>query len=119
MAEPTFAVHSDDDLPRTIRRERDRQQQRAQPASQPYQPGPSSMPSAAQLAGDLPPGDAPAVTVTALDVPFFRLMAFFMKAALAAIPALLLLGAVLFGIGQALQTYLPWLVKMRILITFP
>ena len=58
------------------------------------------------------------VTVTALDIPFFRLMAFFLKAALAAIPALLLLGLLLFGIGQLLQTYLPWLVKMRILVTF-
>lgn len=115
MAEPTFASH-DDDLPRTIRRERDARAQRAAPASQPYQP--AGMPSAAQLAGDLPPGDGPSVTVTALDIPFLRLMTFCMKAALAAIPALLLLSAVLFGIGQALQTFLPWLVKMRILVTF-
>jgi hypothetical protein len=116
MAEPTFASH-DDDLPRTIRRERDARQQRATPASQPYQP--PGMPSAAQLAGaDVPPGEGPSVTVTALEIPFGRLMAFFLKAVIAAIPALLLLGAILFGIGQALKAFLPWLVNMKILVTF-
>lgn len=118
MAEPTFATHHDDDLPRTIRRERDarQQQQRATPGSPPYQP--AGMPSAAQLAGDLPPGEGPSVTVTALDIPFFRLMAFFLKAVIAAIPAMLLLGLILFAIGQAAQTFLPWLVKMKVLVTF-
>lgn len=120
MAEPTFATHHDDDLPRTIRRERDARQQqlqqRAAPGSPPYQP--AGMPTAAQLAGDLPPGDGPSVTVTALDIPFFRLMAFFLKAVIAAIPALLLLGLILFAIGQAAQAFLPWLVKMKVLVTF-
>jgi hypothetical protein len=119
MAEPTFAMHNDDDLPRTIRRERDARQQqqtRAAPGSAPYQP--AGMPTAAQLAGDLPPGEGPSVTVTALDIPFFRLMAFFLKAVLAGIPALLLLGLILFGIGQAAQAFLPWLVKMKVLVTF-
>jgi hypothetical protein len=114
MAEPTFATHHDDDLPRTLRRERDARQQRAAaPASYAQQ----GMPSASQLA-DLPPGEGPSVTVTALDIPFFRLMAFFLKAVIAAIPALLLLGLILFGIGQAAQTFLPWLVKMKVLVTF-
>jgi hypothetical protein len=116
MAEPTFATHNDDDLPRTFRRERDARQQRAaaqHPSTYAQQP----MPSAAQLA-ELPPGDGPSVTVTALDIPFFRLMAFFMKAVLAGIPALLLLGLILFGIGQAAQSFLPWLIKMKVLVTF-
>jgi hypothetical protein len=38
---------------------------------------------------------------------------------LAAIPAILLLGAILWGLGTLAQMYLPALVKMRILITFP
>lgn len=115
MAEPTFA-QPDDDLPLTIRRDRDRKQ-RTQPAPATYQP--PGMPSAAQLAGaDLPPGDGPSVTVTALDIPFVRLMAFFIKAALAALPGLIVLGLILFGVGKALETFLPWLIKMRIQVTF-
>jgi len=47
------------------------------------------------------------------------MVGFFLKAALAAIPAILLLTALLWGLGQLAQTYLPCLVRMRILITFP
>ncbi|MFN3868852.1 MAG: hypothetical protein ACK4MF_07300, partial [Hyphomicrobiaceae bacterium] len=57
--------------------------------------------------------------VTRLDVPFFHLMTFFIKAVFAAIPALLLLGGLLWGAGHLLQTYFPWLVKAQILIHFP
>ena len=67
----------------------------------------------------LPPGEAPPATVTRFQVPFFHMVAFFIKAAAAAIPAVLLLGAILWGLGTLAQTYLPALVKMRILITFP
>jgi hypothetical protein len=112
MAEPQFAPHHDDDLPITLRRERDARRQAANGGHAP-----------SQGYGDLPPGgsagDAPPVTVTAFDVPFGRMVLFFVKAVFAAIPALLLLGALLFVFGQALQTFLPWLVKMRIVITFP
>ena len=53
------------------------------------------------------------------DVPFLQLSAFFLKAVLAAIPALLLLGVLLFFAGKGLQAYFPELVHTKILISFP
>jgi hypothetical protein len=115
MAEPQFSSHPDDDLPRTIRRERDaRQRSNAAPQQSSYAASSNSSHSA-----DHAPGEGPVVTVTALEVPFFRLMAFFIKAVFAAIPALILLGLILFAIGQVAQTFVPWLIKARIVITFP
>jgi len=60
----------------------------------------------------------PAV-VRALKIPFVHLMLFCLKLTLAAIPALILLGAILYGMGQLLKMYLPWLVQAEILIRFP
>ena len=57
--------------------------------------------------------------VTALEIPFGRLVAFFLKAVFAAIPAIILLGIFLWCAGQILTNYFPWLLKMKILITFP
>jgi hypothetical protein len=57
--------------------------------------------------------------ITALRIPFFHLMGFFIKAVFAAIPALIILMGLLWTMGQIAQTYFPWLVKMRILIQFP
>ena len=57
--------------------------------------------------------------MTALEIPFGRLVTFFLKALFAAIPALILLGIMLWGMGQVLTTYFPALLKMKILITFP
>lgn len=53
-----------------------------------------TMPSSAMPAGPMPqqaayPAAATPVTVTAVDMPFFRLVGFFFKAALAAIPAMI------------------------------
>ena len=59
------------------------------------------------------------VTVTRFDVPFFRLAAFFLKAVLAAVPALILLGAILYGLGVVLRMYFPWIIQTEILIRFP
>jgi hypothetical protein len=117
MAEPQFSTHPDDDLPRTIRRERDARQQRSAAPSAQQSYGSQSN-NIGGAAADQAPGDGPPVTVTALDVPFFRLMAFFIKAVFAAIPALILLGLILFAIGQVAQILVPWLVKAKILITF-
>lgn len=94
MAEPQFA-QLDDDLPRTLRRERDARQRQSAPAY-----GPANGRSL-----DLPGGDG--VVVNALDIPFFRLMGFLIKCVLAGIPALLLLGVILFGIGKGLQQLAP------------
>ncbi len=106
MAESAFS-HPDDDLPRTLRRERDaRQRAAAQPSY--------ATPSRA-MALDMP---ADGVAVTRFDVPFFRLAWFLMKCVIAGLPAIALLGAVLFGIGKVLETYFPWLLKMKIAINF-
>jgi hypothetical protein len=119
MPEPTFTMTADDDLPRTIRRERDAREREArearerqarererEPALAPPQPQ-----SEREAAFALP---APAATVTAIDVPFLRLMMFFIKAVFAGVPALILLTALLWMLGQGLQSYFPQLLKMKI-----
>lgn len=65
---------------------------------------------------DLP---APPATVTAFDVPFLNLMFFFLKAVIAGVPALLLMGAILWGFGHVLQTFFPALLKLKIMIYVP
>lgn len=57
-------------------------------------------------------------SVRRFDVPFLHLVTFFLKAVVAAIPALFLLMAILWVIGQGLSTFFPDLVKMKILIGF-
>ena len=96
-----------DDLPRTLRREREARERAAQAAT--YSREPAWMDDT---------GPQPAV-VTAIKMPFFRLMLFFLKAVLAAIPALILLGVVLWFAGHLLMSYFPWLVKVQILIRVP
>ncbi len=118
-----------DDLPRTFRRERDAQREARErearertAAELAYAPLPE--PSFSHEPS-MPPFEAPypshAVSgiVTALEIPFMRLVTFFMKAVFAAIPAILLLAVILWTFGQLLSTYFPWLLKMKILITFP
>ena len=63
-------------------------------------------------------GAAPAI-VTRLDVPFLHLSAFFLKAVIAAIPALILLLVLLWLAGEALTATFPDLIKMQILIRMP
>lgn len=142
MADPSYAQLSEDtdDLPRTFRREKEAREREAReraareraaaptlssgpdvyathaphvPHASPRvfaEPAPTS--PAAALSADVP---VPAV-VRAIDVPFFKLVAFFLKAVIAAIPAIILLMAVLWGMGQILETMFPDLVKMKILI---
>ena len=123
MAEPHFA--SDDDLPRTLRRERDaREREREQrdrdaamaAQSQPYpQPGFQQQdygnPDSASLYPV--PGSG---TVNRLEIPFFHLVWFFVKAVFAAIPALLLLSALLFAGGQVLKRFYPELRHFEIIV---
>lgn len=142
MPEPSLSMAVDDDLPRTVRRERDAREREARereareraqreremgpsmgggmgpgmgpaPASLGPQPAPMRMDSDDF---DLP---APPATVTALDIPFLKLMLFLIKAVLAGIPALLLLGAIMWGMGHALQTFFPALLKLKIMIYVP
>jgi hypothetical protein len=112
MSEPTFSMTADDDLPRTIRREREAREREARERQ-----AAASVPLAErERAYDLP---APGATVTAIDVPFFKLMAFFIKAVFAAVPALIVLTLLLWLLGQGLQSFFPQLLKLKILIYMP
>ena len=133
-----------DDLPRTLRRERDAREREAREreaaeraqaereqlsmgsANHAAGPSPMASHSGGEMDYAVPTANyasgveaAMPATVTRLDVPFFHLMGFFIKAVFAAIPALLLLAVLLWGAGHLLQTYFPWLVKAQILIHFP
>lgn len=140
MADPTFAPIGDepaDDLPRTFRREKEAREREAREraarerAAAPTlstapevfhaQPAPSPKIYAepagpvAKAIGAIGEAVVPAV-VRRIDVPFFDLVKFFLKAVVAAIPALILLMVILWGLGQALELLFPDLVKMKILI---
>jgi hypothetical protein len=126
MPEPHFSTLSDD-LPRTLRRARDERDAREREANGERVPpslktaltavSGSEAPPVAELAAGGTAGEG--VTVTRLNVPFANLVTFFMKAVFAALPALIVLMVVLWTIGEVLQRYFPWLLKMRILIQFP
>ncbi|NOU06436.1 MAG: hypothetical protein HOO99_09660 [Hyphomicrobiaceae bacterium] len=141
MSDPHYASSQDDDLPRTVKREKEaraRDQLAREILNNPrqsygQQTHASGQSYSANLSHDLDtpnsnyrdlppalgPGEHPEVSVAQFNVPFVRLVAFFLKAVLAAIPALILLALILWSMGQIAQKYLPWLVKMRILISFP
>jgi hypothetical protein len=121
-----------DDLPKTLRRQRDEKerlerermdQTRSPSTGQPrigaFEPASLGGSRRGDDFGGTFSDEPQAAVVTRLQIPFFRLMAFFIKAVFAAIPALILLGAILWGIGQLLKTYFPWLVQMQIVISFP
>lgn len=127
MADPNFPLSADedmDDLPRTLRREKAAREREARErggggearSAPPPELGAPVDPHYGPAAYEEEP--VPAV-VRQLDVPFFGLMWFFMKAVLAAVPALILLGAMVWGAGEILQQLFPWLVKMKIVILFP
>jgi hypothetical protein len=130
MPEPHFST-LDDDLPRTFRREREAREKEAREREAREQPkdqeGPAVLratsPSSPAFERPAPdpvttwPGDG--VTVTRFKVPFLHLVGFFMKVALAALPALVMLTIMFWIAGEVLQRYFPWLLKMRILIQFP
>ena len=112
MSEPAFTLTADDDLPRTLRREREARERQAREQTV------VSMAIPAEERANLAFA-APAATVTDFDVPFPKLVAFFLKAVLAGIPALLLLTVLLWLFGQGLQTFFPQLLKLKILIYMP
>lgn len=120
MGEPRFA--DDDDLPRTLRRERDaREREMREREMPPATPDEAPYAHSAAFAGqpygyDYAPAGDGGVTVTRLKVPFVHLMAFFLKATLAAIPAMLLLGVLLWGFGQGLKHFFPALRHFEIVV---
>lgn len=140
---PLAADGGPDDLPRTLRRERDAREREARErlakerealAATSTIGGPSITNSSMGGPGMAGAGMAdpyamaeptyghaeplPSV-VRRIDVPFVQLVTFFLKAVFAMVPAILVLGIILWGIGQMLQTFFPQLVKMQILIWFP
>jgi hypothetical protein len=138
MSYPLTADGGPDDLPRTLRREKEAREREAREreaadrvlAEREALPmgGPPEMVCPVAEAGmyAVPdPNYLPAAEpempacVRRFEVPFLHLVVFFLKAVLAAIPALILLGALLWLGGQLLQTFFPWLVKAQILIHFP
>jgi hypothetical protein len=136
MADPRFAPIGDenhDDLPRTFRREKEARAREAmeraaqERAMDPPTLGQPVTPAAAagpqfQTADDIQPVPfdmAYPAAVQRFDVPFFHLMGFFLKAVFAAVPALIVLGVMLWFGGQLLEAVFPELIKMKILITFP
>lgn len=134
MAGPDFGSFSDDtdDLPRTLRREKEaRAREARERAARERAAAPTlstgidddySRPQP-QIYRSAEPepciGNAPvAATVRAFDVPFARLVTFFLKAAIAAVPGVLLLGVILWFVGAGLEMAFPQLIKMKILIGF-
>ena len=113
-----YFTSSDDDLPRTVRLRKE-EMARAEAARHHYAGGPTGLDD--DYPGFKPPGGE-RVTVDRLEIPFFHLMKFFIKAVFAAIPALLLAVPLLMGIfllaSKVVDHYLPWLVKMRIVINY-
>ena len=134
MTFPRPAANEMDDLPRTLRREKEARLREARERLGPAGGAPAGSAQRGEMTAEPAPlsasrdegsslgnsaEDAPPTTVTALNVPFFHLMGFFIKAALAAIPAMILMLGVLWLFGQALETFFPELLKMKILISFP
>jgi hypothetical protein len=133
MTFPIPADHEMDDLPRTLRREkearlRDAREREAQASGQlsgmssglsAVQPEPVAYSATRSDPYAADHGTTDATTVRRLDIPFLHLIGFFIKAVFAAVPALLLLIVVLWLFGQALEAFFPELLKMKILISFP
>jgi hypothetical protein len=108
-----------DDLPRTLRREREARERAARERE--------AKARAATLTHDFGAADARheqrtedaiAGTVTRFDVSFTHLVFFFLKAVFAAIPALIVLGVLLWYAGAALKAYYPELLHMQVFIKF-
>ena len=127
MTNANFSLTVDDgpdDLPRTLRREREARLAEAREREARERSGALTHGFGASDAGYGAQAHAPKpqpvpAAVTRFNVPFFRLMFFFIKAVFAAIPALFILGVLLWLAGDLLQMFFPWLIKTQILIQFP
>lgn len=135
MTEPELSMPSEDDqdLPRTLRRAKaERERQTTGPATAPtgrrgapadagpsYTAPPQTSPTAGSPAFDYEYVDSDEVTVTRINVPFFHLMGFFLKAVFAAIPAMVVFLVILYGIGELIEVVAPELLQMKIIIMQP
>jgi hypothetical protein len=57
--------------------------------------------------------------VTDIQIPFWKLVIFLMKVALAALPALIIVAIMLYGLAEIVGALFPQLVKMKIQIYVP
>ncbi len=131
MTDANFPLTADsdfDDLPRTLRREKEARAREAREREKRERDGrgmdailgdPPSYLARGRSAQPVYGDDPVPASVQRFDVPFFRLVTFFLKSVLAAIPALILLGGILYFAGKGLEAYFPELVRMKIMITFP
>ena len=94
-----------DDLPKTLRNKSLRT------SDEPLQTSASMMPPAVR---SLQAVDG---VVTDIKIPFWRLVVFLMKVALACIPALLIVAVLLYGIAEVVGALFPQLIKLKITIT--
>jgi len=117
MSEPTFSMTADDDLPRTIRREREARERQARERQAAAAAAAPALDRDVAAALDMPAPQR--ATVVDIDVPFAKLAMFFIRAVFAAIPALIVLTAILWVFGHALEIFFPQLLKMKILIYMP
>jgi hypothetical protein len=120
MPEPTMSIAADpaDDLPRTLKRERAARERAArehelaanrEPSFSPRERDPDPRPFQAPAAGGWAAAgtDVMPASVRTFDVPFLHLVFFFLKASVAAIPALLVIGGLIIGAGKLLQVVAP------------
>ncbi len=127
MADTNFSMMEDaDDLPRTLRREREARERAARESearkrnatlTHDYDArhGSASAVSDRRAHGQ----GAAAGVVTGFDVPFFHLVRFFIKAVFAGVPALIILGVMLWFAGAALKSFYPGLVHTEVVIRVP
>jgi hypothetical protein len=123
VTDTDFALLADsdsEDLPRTLRREREARERekreredKARKATLTHDFGASDAPR------DLPAFAAAPATVVRFDVPFTHLMGFFIKAVFAAVPALIILGTLLWYAGALLKALYPELVHTEVIIRIP
>lgn len=117
---PLMADEGAEDLPRTLRREKEARERAARESEAKARAATLTHAFDAEERHAAPvAADATGATVTRFDVPFTHLMAFSIKAVLAAIPALVLLTVLLWIGGNLLKAYFPELIHMQIAITFP
>jgi hypothetical protein len=123
VADINFTLSADDDvddLPRTLRREREVRQREARERENKARAATLTHDfGASEAQRDIPAFAAAPATVVRFDVPFTHLMGFFIKSVFAAIPALIILGVLLWYAGLALKTFFPELVHTEILIRIP
>ena len=123
MTDINFSLTADgdiDDLPRTLRREREARQREAREREEKARAATLTHDfGASDARAEVPTFAAAPATVVRFDVPFAHLVTFFIKAVLAAVPALIILGVLLWYAGYALKSLYPELVHTEVLIRIP